>query len=192
MCVCACVRACMRVCVCVCVCVCVPSVLLQIISICGSFHASKTFLTLQCQIHLTRQSPFSVSFPPFFLGEWEVGLEAHVHQWDGVRGGMCVHMCMHVSVCLHLMSVCLCVHARTHARVCVHACMCIHERDRAKESERECVRAHERACVRACKCVCLCVHTWKREGVSVCKCVCVAAFFSHKITKHWKDKNWLL
>ena len=159
-------------------CVCVPSVLLQIISICGSFHASKTFLTLQCQIHLIRQSPFSVSFPPFFLGEWEVGLEAHVHQWDGVRGGMCVHMCMHVSVCLHLMSMCLCVHARTRARVCVcvHACVCAYMKERAKESERECVREHERACVYVC--VCVCIYGREREGVNVCKCVCSSILLS--------------
>ena len=123
---------------CVCVCVCVPSVLLQFISTCGSFHASKNIP----DIAVSNTSHPSKTFPCFVSTLRSGGMGG----WTGstcTSMGWCTRgdVCAHVYECLHLvsMSECVCVHARARARVCVCVCVyvCIHERDRQSERESE-------------------------------------------------------
>lgn len=63
--------------------------------------------------------------------------------WALGRGGVCVHVCVHVYICMHM---CM------HMHLCVFICEC-----ESVHVEVVCVQNHMCACMYVCICVCLCL-----------------------------------
>ena len=143
-----CVHACMRVCLHACICVYLEASSLALLFLClprlpglPSYHIGDGY--------------FSVGFPSLKC----CNINSVSHSLTEHLGHADTHT---YSVCLNLISVCVCV------CVCVRACVLM------------CVCVHVFTCVHAFTCICLwvCVCMRERERESVCVCVCVCVLVS--------------